>query len=88
MSPLRRGILVGAAFGACAVVVWFVLESSGIGSPEVEIAIVVVGYLVGLVAAIRRQTRRLGLGILIGLTAPFVLLILFIAVGMAMFCCG
>ena len=31
-------------------------------------AILVIGYLAGLAAAIKRPTRRLGLGILIGVT--------------------
>lgn len=87
MSPMRRGILIGASFGCCAVAAWFVLESSEVGGPRVETAIVVAGYLVGLVAAVPRPTRRLGFGILIGVTLPYALLILLIGVGMAMFCC-
>ncbi len=35
------------------------------------IAIPVVAYLAGLAAAIKRPTRRLGLGILIGVTVGF-----------------
>ena len=91
MSPLRRGVLIGAIFAAGFVGSWFVLERSGVGDP-VEIAIlvviIVVGYLAGLVAAVRRPTRRLGFGILMGLTLTVpALFIVTVAIPMAMFCC-
>jgi hypothetical protein len=90
-GSLPRGLLIGAIVASGAVALWFVLEWTEVGDPgeiAVLVAVVVAGYLAGVVAAVRRPTRRLGFGILIGLTLTIpALLILTVGVGMAIFCC-
>jgi hypothetical protein len=76
-GPLGRGIWIGAIFAAGAVASWpimwalgYVLDSTWLSNLAAGsiIAIFAIGYLAGLAAAIKRPTRRLGLGILIGVT--------------------
>ena len=74
VGTLARGFWIGALFAACAMASWPILVLA-IDTPwsinlvpGSLIAILVIGYLAGLAAAIRRPTRRLGLGILIGVT--------------------
>ena len=73
-GPLERGFLIGTAFAAGAVaswpILWYAIDTpwSNNLAPGSIIAILVIGYLAGLAAAIKRPTRRLGLGILIGVS--------------------
>ena len=73
-GPLARGFWIGAIFAACAAaswpIMWFAIDTPWSNNlvPGSIIAILVIGYLAGLSAAIKRPTRRLGLGILIGVT--------------------
>jgi len=76
-SPLERGFWVGTAFAVVAVASWPILWALGylldstwwanLAAASI-IAILVIGYLTGVATAINRPTRRLGLGILIGVT--------------------
>ncbi len=71
---MARGFWIGALFAAGAVASWPILllaidtQWSNNLLPGLIIAILVTGYLAGLAAAIKRPTRRLGVGILIGVT--------------------
>ena len=77
-GPLERGFWIGALIAAGAVASWLILflvidvpDGTSLFDPILAgpgIVILVVGYLTGLAAAIKRPTRRLGLGILIGVT--------------------
>ena len=72
-GPQARGFWIGAIFAACAMASWPILLAintpwSNNLVPGSMFAILVIGYLAGLAAAIKRPTRRLGLGILIGVT--------------------
>jgi len=80
MSPLARGFWIGAICAAGAVVSWPILEGLSYALDSqwlmdhrlgLMIALPVVAYLAGLAAAIKRPTRCLGLGILIGVTVTF-----------------
>ena len=81
VGPLARGFWIGAIFAACGVatgwILAFLADDALKGAwlslhiEEAVIAILVVGYLAGLVATMRRPTRRLGVGILIGVTIAF-----------------
>jgi hypothetical protein len=78
---LPLGFLMGALFAVCLVVsemivlglaragdvAWSFQEMVFYGM----FGVVAVGYLVGLAAALHQPTRRLGFGILIGLTLTF-----------------
>ena len=84
-GPLERGFWIGTAFAAGAVATWPILDRLSYAldywwSPNQAagsmIAILVIGYLTGLAAAIKRPTRRLGLGILIGVSVAFPVLFL------------
>lgn len=69
LGPLPRGFVMGGLFAVCAVAVWvivLVLASAldnlwwllDLVFPGLMIAILAVGYLLGLAAAIHRPTRR------------------------------
>ena len=82
---MERGFWIGAIFAAGAVVSWPILDRMSYAldywwSPNQAagsmIAILVIGCLAGLAAAIKRSTRRLGLGILIGVSVAFPVLFL------------
>ena len=84
-SPLRRGFWVGAIFAAGAVASAPILEalSYTLDRPGLDdrilgsmLAILVIGYLAGLATATKRQTRHLGLGILVGVTVAFPALVM------------
>ncbi len=68
---MEQGLRDGAIFAACVVATGWIL----VVLADIEVALiaipVVVGYLAGLIAAIRRPTRRLGFGMLIGLSLAF-----------------
>jgi hypothetical protein len=77
---LERGFWIGTAFGAGAVASWPILDRLSYAldywwSPNQAagsmIAVLVIGYLAGLGAAIKRPPRRLGLGIFIGVSVSF-----------------
>ena len=83
MSPLPLGLLIGTAFAAWAVASWFILAALAIALdsrwlfdriPGSMIAILVIGFLAGVAAAIKRPTRHLGFGMLIGVTVAFPIL--------------
>ena len=97
MAPLPRGLLIGAIFAFCAVAWWVILlalserdslQWLSVPATTGLLVILVAGYLVGLVRVVRRPTRRLGIGILTGLTltAP-TLVILTILLALAINCC-
>jgi hypothetical protein len=94
VNPLRRGFLVGGILAICAVVsdANYVLANRAAGSPSMSsservylwltISTLAVGYLAGIVAAFREPTRRLGMGMLLGLTLTFPVTWLLVAVMM------
>ena len=68
VEPLARGFWNGVIFAACAVPTgWILAVLADIEGAMIAIPFVI-AYLAGLVAAITRPTRRLGFGMLIGLT--------------------
>ena len=85
VDPLARGFWNGAILAACVLATGWILVILA----DVEVALiaipVVVGYLAGLVAAMRRPTRRLGFGMLIGLTLAFPVLWVLSAVVLSAF---
>ena len=97
VDRLPRGGLIGAIFAFCDVALWVILLSlaeldslqwlSVLATP-VMFVLLAVGYIAGLNAAVRRPTRRLGIGILIGLTLTFpALVFLTILLALAINCC-
>ena len=76
-NSIGRGLAVGAAITVCTLIMLAVslsVDPDGIGQRVglgVTIATIVAAYLSGLACAIHRPLRRLGIGMLIGLTAAF-----------------
>ncbi len=75
-----RGVLIGAILAVCAVAWWVTLlalseldslQWLSVLATAGMFALLAVGYIAGLKAALRRPTRRLGIGILSGLTLIF-----------------
>ena len=97
MTPMTRGLLIGAIFALAAVAWWvLVLELTELESlrwlsvvaTTGLIVILVAGCVVGLVRVARQPSRRLGIGILTGLTLTAPLLVfLTILLALAINCC-
>jgi len=73
-NSMGRGALLGAAITVCTLILLGIslsLHPGGIAQRVgigVAVTIIVAAYLSGLACAIHRPLRRLGLGILVGLT--------------------
>jgi hypothetical protein len=97
LAPLPRGLLIGAIFAFCAVVWWVgllalserdSLKWLSLPANTGLIVILLAGYLLGIVRVVPQPTRRLGIGILTGLTLTFpTLVILTIFLALAINCC-
>ena len=76
-NRMGRGLVVGAAITVCTLIVLAValsIDPGGITQRVVlgvTVTTIVAAYLSGLACAIYRPLRRLGLGILVGLTVAF-----------------
>jgi hypothetical protein len=84
---MGHGFITGAFLAAGAVASWLILfslidvpGSTSVFAPILAgpgIVILVIGYLAGLAAATKRSTRRLGFGIVIGVTVAAPVLFMF-----------
>lgn len=76
-NRLGRGIVVGAAITVCTLIMLVVSLSVAPGGITqrvvlgVTVTTIAAAYLSGLACAIYRPLRRLGIGILVGLTVAF-----------------
>jgi len=76
-NTMGRGVLVGAAIAVGSLIVLgfsLSLHPGGIAQRVtlgLTVAAIVAAYLSGLACAIHRPLRRLGLGVLVGLTVGF-----------------
>lgn len=76
-NRMGRGVLLGAAITVCALIMLVVslsVDPGGIAQRVVlgvTVTTIVAAYLSGLACAIHRRRRRLGIGILGGLTVAF-----------------
>jgi len=74
MTTLASGFRVGGGVAVATVVASMIWASLNLGSDAnllflcLMIAVVAAGYLWAIVMAVRRETRRLGVGTLLGLT--------------------